>query len=312
MASSLIARVTRPTSWGALLCVAALVFLSAPAHAQNLLSICVQRSTVANGVATTSCVPVSATNPLPVTTSPTGGAPKSSPQNPISLCVQRATSLNGVTTYSCVPVSGANPLPGVSGGVAPPPTSVWSAADATTNGMTLSGGGLIVTPSGASAWQTIRSSISKTSGKLYIEFSNSAVTSAINLQFGLADATFNPVGFLGSGTFSAGLSPGIGNHVSAGFVANYNTTLPVAGQSDVWALAVDFSAGNIWLADNNVWSDSSNPATASLPIATFTPATVGALFAAMAFFGTGVGIWTLQPTSASQKYTPPSGFSPWN
>jgi microcystin-dependent protein len=49
------------------------------------------------------------------------------------------------------------------------------------------------------------------------------------------------------------------------------------------------------------------------PFVTFTPATVGALFPAMAFSTSGSnGVWTLQSTAASQKYAPPSGFKAWD
>ena len=72
---------------------------------------------------------------------------------------------------------GATPITisgwGGSGGGGPPPvTSVWSAADAAANGMTLSNGGLTVTPAQlAQVLNTIsRATISKTSGKLYVEF----------------------------------------------------------------------------------------------------------------------------------------------
>ena len=192
---------------------------------------------------------------------------------------------------------------------APVVTSVWSAADATANAMTLSNGGLTVTPSGASAWQSIRGSISRSAGKLYVEFLNTGVMTGTNNEIGLASSGFNPVGFLGSSIYSCGISSTIGNQTSVGFASNYVSTLAAPAQSDVWALAVDFTAGFIWIASNNVWSNSSNPATASLPIITFVPATVGALFPAMSFFGAGEGIWTLQPNAASQKYAAPVGFS---
>ena len=73
-----------------------------------------------------------------------------------------------------------------SGGGGGAATSVWSASDAAANGMTLSNGGLTVTPSGAAVWQSIRSSISKTSGKLYVEFVSTATGS--NQLFGVANA----------------------------------------------------------------------------------------------------------------------------
>ena len=191
--------------------------------------------------------------------------------------------------------------------------SVWSAADATANGMTLTNGGLTVTPSGGSGYQSIRNSISKTSGKLYIELSCPAGTTGYNWFFGLASAGFNPVGQLGQTNYSVGMWIETANPVSAGFTSNYTSSLPdyVAPLGVVYAIAVDFTAGSIWIADNNVWSDGSNPATGASPIVSFVPATVGALFAGINFNGAGNGVWTLQPTAASQTYAPPAGFTPW-
>jgi hypothetical protein len=192
-------------------------------------------------------------------------------------------------------------------------TSVWSAADASANGMTLTNGGLTVTPQSASVWATVRSSISRSSGKLYAEF---AADAAAGFQFqalGLASSGFVISDHLGTTNYSAGTWPGNINYVSPGFVSLYVHN-PSITPSVVIGIAVDFTAGNIWFSSNNVWSASSNPATGSLPAMTFVPATVGALFLGMSFngaAGAANGVWTLQPTAASQKYAAPSGFTPW-
>ena len=191
-------------------------------------------------------------------------------------------------------------------------TSVWSASDAAANSMVLTNGGLTVTPSGVASWQSIRSSISKTTGKLYIEFFLPGVVSSSNQLFGLASVGFNPVGLLGLNNYSGGMWPGASNYVTSGFTSNYNTTLGAPTQGDVWALAVDFTVGNLWLAQNNIWANSSNPATGSLPAISFVLATTGALLPGMSFNGAGNGVWTLQPTAISQTYAPPSGFSAWD
>ena len=197
-------------------------------------------------------------------------------------------------------------------------SSVWSAADAAANGMTLSNGGLTVTPSGVASWKSVRSSpTSKTSGKLYIEFLGSAPISNDNQVFGLASSSFVPTSYLGSSNYSVGMfMNSAGTFVSAGFTSNGSPTAspitPVSG--DVFGIAVDFTAGSVWLSRNNVWlgSGSPNPATGTSPLVSFVPVTVGALFAGMSFNDTGNGVWTLQPTAASQKYTPPSGFTAWD
>ena len=199
----------------------------------------------------------------------------------------------------------------IAGGVA---TSVWSAADAAAGGMTLSNGGLTVSRERAMPMRTsIQGTISKTAGKYYVEFANSVTTTSFTWALGLASSGFNVLGNLGNANYSAGMLIQTGNVVSPGFTSNYVSGLPdyLPPAGTVFALAVDFTAGSVWVADNNVWSNSSNPATGTLPILSFVPATVGALFAAMNFEGAGQGVWTLQPTAASQTYAPPAGFTPW-
>ena len=225
------------------------------------------------------------------------------------------------------PLPRAKPRPSGKGGPSlgfiplPPPggtTSVWSAADAAANGMTLSNGGLTLDPStmATGSWKSIRSTVGKTSGKLYIEFSESGVLAGtLFLIHGSGSSEMDPTRRLGSTIYSTGIWVGATNYVSAGFTSNYSSTLPQCVQNDVFALAVDFTTGGIWVAKNNVWSNSSNPSTGSLPIVSFVPATVGALFAAMGFNEDGasnLGVWTLQPTAASQKYAPPAGFVAWD
>jgi hypothetical protein len=73
-------------------------------------------------------------------------------------------------------------------------------------------------------------------------------------------------------------------------------------------LAIDFSTGKAFVAVNNSWLGSGNPVTEANPTVTFSGA--GALYAAISFAG-NIGSWTLQATSASQTYSPPSGYSAW-
>ena len=196
------------------------------------------------------------------------------------------------------------------GGPVTPSTSVWSAADAAANGMTLSNGGLTVTHSGAAAWGTIRSSISKTSGKLYVEWLVSSASPDNEQLFGLANAAFAIGSYLGSSSYSAGAS-NAGQYANPGGTVNYTSNLAAPAQNDVYMMAVDFSVGNVWLGRNNVWSNSSNPVTGALPWASLNMVTAGPLFVALSLYDPGSGVWTLQPTAASQKYAPPSGFTPW-
>ena len=196
------------------------------------------------------------------------------------------------------------------GGIPPVTTSVWSASDAAANGMTLSNGGLTVTSPAIVGFNSIRGTISKSSGKLYLEWGVGGSTNG-NGAIGVANATFNAVHtILGSSNYSGGMAYAQ-NVLSAGFTSNYTNASPWPSSGDTWSMAIDFTAGKIWLAHNNVWLNSSDPASGSLPIISFVPATVGALFPAVTTEDIGE-IWTLQSTAANQKYAPPSGFSAWD
>ena len=185
-------------------------------------------------------------------------------------------------------------------------TSVWSASDAAANAMTLSNGGLTVT-SAIPQVGSVRGTISKSSGKLYFEVKANAPSNAV--LCGLANGTINVSSYLGGSAYSLGID-GADNYLN-GFTNNYTPAYtPVDG--DVFQFAVDLTAGNVWMNVNNAHSwFTGNPATGTAPMATFVPTTVGPLFPAVATWSGGSGVWTLQPTAASQKYAPPAGFSPW-
>ena len=199
--------------------------------------------------------------------------------------------------------------------------SVWSAADAAANGMTLSNGGLTATvPAGSVGWHILRSSLSKTSGKLYLEVTTSTGT-VDTAHSGLASSGVNIGSYLGDSNYSFGSSILYGDlFVSTGFVTGVNSQAfknPITS-TDVLGIAVDFTTNKVWVSINNIWNGIANPSTGNSPAASFTPATVGPLFFAMSFNTATMGArdapttWTLQPTAASQRYAAPSGFSAWD
>jgi hypothetical protein len=217
----------------------------------------------------------------------------------------RATSSSGVSVYATGIASGG-------GGS----TSVWSAADAAANGMTLSNGGLTVTNPAAATYATVRGMISRTTGKYYVEFytPTGATGSASDIMFGLADASFTPTPgtYLGHVIYSAGCDNGGGNFVSSGFTSVNVMSVTPAASSDVFAIAVDLAAGKFWVAYNNVWFASGNPGAGANPMVTIASPALGlALFPGLTTQGVNGGSWTLQATAASQKYAPPAGFTPW-
>ena len=189
------------------------------------------------------------------------------------------------------------------------PASVWSTADADLNSFALTNNGLTVTPTGAAFWRCIRNTISKASGQWYVEFTVSALLSPY-VMWGVASSGFDPTGLPGS-DYSGSVYPEAQNFISSGFTSMYGCDLGDPDLNSVWALAVDFDAGSMWIAKDNVWAGSSDPATALSPIITFIPATVGPLFICLTLYQDS-DTWTLQATAASQTYAPPSGFSAWD
>ena len=217
-----------------------------------------------------------------------------------------ATSAAEVTAF-CAPCT---PVAGGGGGT----TSVWSAADAAANGMTLSNGGLTVTPSGFAGNQSIRGTTSHNTGKWYVEFSTSVAASTQYLMLGFANAAFNAANAgLGDNGVSVGLQLTGGKFGTSGFsfpTAGVNL-LPAA--NDVFSFAIDFDAGKVWVGRNNTWAYTGIPSGGTgenIDIAA--PALGVALLPGMTFYSTGVGVWTLQSTAASQKYAPPAGFTAWD
>ena len=200
------------------------------------------------------------------------------------------------------------------GPVTPAVSSVWSASDAAANGMTLSNGGLTVTPSGVVGNQAIRGSISHNAGKYYIEFLATAAPINENMMFGFADATFNATNeYLGSNGVSVGLQLAGAFYATSGFTNPSGIIIYEPAANDVFAIAVDLTAGKLWISVNNNWFNGGNPTTGIVPVVSIAAPALGvALFPGMTFYGTGNGVWTLQPTAASQKYAPPSGFSAWD
>jgi hypothetical protein len=216
-----------------------------------------------------------------------------------------ATGNFGVTAY-VAPITGGG---GGGGGT----SSVWSATDAAASGLTLTNGGLTLSaPAVDSTFVSARNTVSKSSGKVYAEL----LVTSVNANFqviGLASSGFNVASYPGTSNYSGGVQPAGLVYTSAGFTPNYNPGLLTPSPNDVYGLAVDFGSGGVWISVNGVWAGGSNPSTGSLPFMSFSPATVGSLFIALSLNkSAGTGVWTLQPTAASQKYAAPAGFTAWD
>ena len=83
-----------------------------------------------------------------------------------------------------------------------------------------------------------------------------------------------------------------------------------AQQGAVFGIAIDFTAGKIWLSKNGIFI-SGDPAAGTSPSFTFTPAAVGALYLAHGAAGANAGAWTLAADASLLANAPPAGFSSW-
>lgn len=187
-------------------------------------------------------------------------------------------------------------------------TSTFNTTDISGGGFTASNFNRTIEPT-VSGWRTARVSSYKSSGKLYIEFE--CVTGSGNAfyMFGFASSGFTASDYLGTSNYSAGLSDG--TPYNSGFDTATSTGVtgnPTVGM--IYALAIDFTAGKAFIAKNNTWLNSSDPAAGTNPSFTFTPGTVGSLAAAISLY-VGGGIWKVSPTAALQTYSAPSGYSEW-
>jgi hypothetical protein len=222
----------------------------------------------------------------------------------------------GTQHFRTIDLTGVTCNSGGAGGGGPP-TSVWSASDAAANGFTLSNGGLTVTSPIFNVYGTVRGTVSRASGKVYIEFytpTGAPHAPASDLAVGVADAGFVPTNYLGTSNYSAGtFTVNPGNYQSTGFLSNYTMTAIEPAAGDVLSIAIDLTAGKIWVAQNNVWFGSGDPSTGANPMWNITTPAAGlAYFPALTLHAPASGVWTLQSTAASQKYAPPAGFVAWD
>lgn len=196
---------------------------------------------------------------------------------------------------------------------------VMLAADGFTAGYTLGNSNLDLSGDANSNWKTARTTGPSrgSTDKLYIEIKVQAAASVTNLgMLGLCNADFNMSQgvYLGQGSNGGATNRqaahwGIGNNDTVGWTKTWTGTMTWAA-NDIIQLAIDRALGYAWIGKNNTWQNSGDPAAGTNPwvsgIATDDVVYVGASI----YTGTG-NTWRLQPTSASQTYSPPSGFSAW-
>lgn len=171
------------------------------------------------------------------------------------------------------------------------------------------GAGVVLTNSDTTAegpggaWRAVRSSIGKSTGKWYVEMKMTAVADG-TYMLGVADDTTSPLSgqlgaiansacvYMNGGTYETGFT-----QVSADISLGSNTV------DHVYGIAFDADAKKVWIAKQNTWLQSGNPAAGSNEWASWTG--TRNIFAA---FGTNSAgnKCTIQQTNT---YSPPSGFT---
>jgi hypothetical protein len=188
-------------------------------------------------------------------------------------------------------------------GAAAPLGVTWNPADFG-SALTLSGGNLTATYSSGSNCGGRATTSHSTTGKYYFEQLWTTVNAGTNSPMGgivaatwpFLNATFNAANAWGIQS-SPAFSYGNGSFAASGVTF---------ANGDIMGCAVDFAAGNIWFAKNNVWINSGNPSAGTNPAWT---GVTGTLFPAVRI--TTVGVVTARFALASFTYTPPTGFGIW-
>lgn len=175
----------------------------------------------------------------------------------------------------------------------------WNPSDKDAD-ITLANGNRDATSSGAGS---VRATLGRSSGKYYFEIL--LQTDVGNTYYGIANSSFSLATYPGNGASSAGVAS-VGNSVNGWTQAQAGTFTTAAG--DVMGFAVDLTGGKCWVAKNNVWLLSGNPASDSTPWVTGISGTVYPCLGWVASYASGGRICT---KTTELAYSPPSGFSVW-
>lgn len=124
-------------------------------------------------------------------------------------------------------------------------------------------GGLTLTSSGTN-YATLLSTMGMTKGKWYCEGVITTNTSIVNSRTGggLATAKENLTTYLGS------TNQGWGYYSIGSIFHNngYNKTVPALAENDVFMIAFDADAGNLWFGKNGTWFLGGDPSTGANPM----------------------------------------------
>jgi hypothetical protein len=178
---------------------------------------------------------------------------------------------------------------------------IWNPNDKGVN-ITVSNKNLSATGSGA-AWYTVRTTVSKTTGKYYCEMVPAASNSGEYCLVGIASADASLSTYVGNDIWSWGwwgkISGPLYYHAGSGTSAVGFTN------GDVIMIAIDIDNDRIWFGKNGTWNGSGDPAAG-------TGAQYSDVDITTWYFATTLqsnGSVTINCGQLPFTYTPPSGFS---
>jgi len=149
-----------------------------------------------------------------------------------------------------------------------------------------------------SAWNSVRSTLPISSGKIYIEMTYSSGT-YVMIGFADADAPLGTTGFWAD-TAGYGYHSSTGNKFNNGANVAYGSSYSTG---NVIGIALDMDAGKIWWSKNGVWQTSGDPAAGTSPAYT---GLTGNLYAVAGLYASSLVANFGQSAFA---YTVPSGFT---
>jgi hypothetical protein len=234
---------------------------------------------------------------------------------------QATSTLNAVCSNASAP-PGTRALVGAISGAATLTGNLTAAAASVTFDTTsvpantvLSNGNRDATISGGSGnFNTVRVNTPKSAGKIYVEeVFVSGQASGPGFSIGLCDGAFSKDAYLGSGGNSCMFYGPTGQTFTSGIFASANgVSNSTYVANDRWMLAVDFTAGKVWLGKNGTWL-SGDPAAGTAPWLTFTTTGAPVLYMASTLYdGATVTTSTTVRLPATTNYTPPSGYTTLN
>ena len=199
------------------------------------------------------------------------------------------------------------PTPYADGGNGRGNYAVLNPINSLSSGITVSGGNLNVVGASASGYGSPATML-LTSGKWYFEVTAGSVASrypVIGVQTELT--AFLSSGFPGGYTANGfGYGSDGNKYVNNGAGAAFGSTFT---SGDVIGVAIDIDAGKVWLAKNNTWQASGDPAAGTN--AAYSPTAGTPLYPCVGTYN-GAGTHSANFGQRPFAYTPPTGFKALN